>query len=138
MATALKPNPDQKGPTTTISSATLPQLPLLGTTALASPVPGSPAALLACNPAIDLTAAAADGGAALHVWRAGGGQLVSKHAERGRRVVGLRWKENGMFTYFPFSRFCESLAGFSPFCFICFGESRKGRCCGAVDVDGVR
>jgi hypothetical protein len=78
-----------------------PQLPLLGTTALASPVPTRGTLLLACNPAIDLTATAGDGGAALHVWRAGD-QLVSKHVERGRRVEAVRWKADGRFQSFNF------------------------------------
>lgn len=77
-----------------------PTLRLLGATTLSSPATGGH---LACNPAIDLTATASDGGTALHVWRAGD-QLVSKIGEKGARVEGLRWKGDGMFL------FCYSIA----------------------------
>ncbi|KAK4156712.1 anaphase-promoting complex, cyclosome, subunit 4-domain-containing protein [Chaetomidium leptoderma] len=78
---------------TTAPTTHLPKLHLLGTTALSSPVT---AGLIACNPAIDLTATVGDAGAALHVWRRGD-QLVSKLVERGRRVEGVRWKADGQF-----------------------------------------
>lgn len=72
----------------------LPKIRLLGTTTLSVPVTGGH---IACNPVIDLTATAGDASAALHVWRADD-QLVSKHAERGRKVEGgVRWKEDGQF-----------------------------------------
>ena len=86
-------NPD----TTPTKNNNLPKLPLLGTTALASPAAGG---YLACNPVIDLTATAGDAGATLCVWRAGDGRLVSKVGEKGgARVEGLRWKEDGTFSF---------------------------------------
>jgi anaphase-promoting complex subunit 4 len=84
-----------------MSTPSLPKLPLFGTTALSSSVPSAGSQhhqqqYLACNPAIDLTAAVGDGGAALHVWRSGD-QSVSKYVERGRRVEAVRWKGDGTF-----------------------------------------
>jgi len=73
-----------------------PELRLLGATTLSSPAAGGH---LACNPVMDLTATAGDGGTALHVWRAGD-QLVSKIGEKGARVEGVRWKADGMFLSF--------------------------------------
>jgi hypothetical protein len=81
-------------------------LALLGTTTL-TPPPATAASgsktLLACNPAIDLVAAAGAAGGELHVRRAGDDQLVSRHVERGgRRVEAVRWKEDGTFTLLSF------------------------------------
>ena len=98
----MTPNTTTTGPTSSANPDTptknnnLPKLTLLDTTALASPAAGGH---LACNPVIDLTATAGDAGAALCVWRAGDGRLVSKVGEKGgARVEGLRWKEDGMFS----------------------------------------
>ncbi|KXX79069.1 Anaphase-promoting complex subunit 4 [Madurella mycetomatis] len=74
-------------------AADVPKLRLLGTSTLSTPVTGGH---LACNPAIDLTATVGEANATLHVWRAND-QLVSKHVERGKKVEGIRWKENGQF-----------------------------------------
>ncbi|KAL2024645.1 hypothetical protein VTK56DRAFT_6846 [Thermocarpiscus australiensis] len=79
--------------TTTTTTTSIPHLRLFSASTLSAPATGGH---LACNPAIDLTATAGEGGAALHVWRAGD-QLVSKHAERGRKLEAIRWKEDGQF-----------------------------------------
>jgi anaphase-promoting complex subunit 4 len=87
----------------------LPELQLFGATALSSPVTGGH---IACNPVIDLTATVGEANTTLHVWRAGD-QLVSKHEERGKRVEGVRWKEDGnfvsFFSPFPAPCFCIGL-----------------------------
>ncbi len=96
--TAATTNPTSSANTDTSNkNNNLPKLTLLGTTALATPAAGGH---LACNPAIDLTATAGDAGAALCVWRAGDGRLVSKVGEKGAaRVEGLRWKGDGRFCF---------------------------------------
>ncbi|GAB1320294.1 hypothetical protein MFIFM68171_10504 [Madurella fahalii] len=71
----------------------IPRLRLFSTSTLSTPVTGGH---LACNSAIDLTATVGEGNTTLHVWRAND-QLVSKHAERGKKVEGIRWKEDGQF-----------------------------------------
>ncbi|KAK3313486.1 anaphase-promoting complex, cyclosome, subunit 4-domain-containing protein [Apodospora peruviana] len=71
-----------------------PQLRIFSASTLPAPVVSGRAQLLACNPVIDLTATVSSD--TLSVWRPNE-QLVGKHAERGQRVVALRWKEDGQF-----------------------------------------
>ncbi len=64
----------------------------LSASKLSAPVTGGH---LTCNPVIDLTATAGDGGNVLYVWRAND-QLVGKHVERNQKVEAIKWKEDGM------------------------------------------
>lgn len=90
-------------------AADVPKLRLLGTSIFSTPVTGGH---LACNPAIDLTATVGEANTTLHVWRPND-QLVSKHAERGKKVEGIRWKEDGAYILFLFeSTFSISLPRF--------------------------
>jgi len=68
------------------------QLALFSTTRLDTPVSGG---LLACSPALDLTATVGDGNT-LYVWRPND-QLVSKHTERSKQISAIRWKQDGTF-----------------------------------------
>jgi len=51
--------------------------------------------LIACSPTIDLSATASDDGV-LFIRRSKGEQ-VSKHIERGKQVLAVRWKADGTF-----------------------------------------
>lgn len=108
-------------------AADTPELKLLGTSTLSAPVTGGH---LACNPAIDLTATVGEGGTALHVWRAND-QLVSKHTERGKKVEGIRWKEDGIYTFSFVFLFDLPKSLFSPSAYLGYVGLRRGGCADA-------